>query len=161
MYGVSVTVPRVPERLLAVNYGENWRTPDPTFTFDWSKVSRSYDFLLCNKLDRNLGELLSRLELVLDGLQPLDPGEVAALLAAGAHEQSSYAPWRDVPGIVVLDAARPERYLQQVGELARIVEDQDASLRFVGQTPDGQILARLSPSPRVASADGPRRGGDA
>ena len=161
VYGVAVTVPKVPERLLALNYGENWRTPDPTFTFDWSRVSRSYDFLLYNKLDRSLGELLSSIELVLDGLRLLDPVEVAALLAAGAHEWSGHVPWQGAPGIVVLDATRPDRYLEQVGELARVVEDHDASLRFVGQTPDGRILARLSPSPRMASSDLSRPGGDA
>ncbi len=161
VYGVAVTVPRLPERLLALHYGENWRTPDPTFTFDWSRVSRSYDFLLYNKLDRSLGELLSSLELVLDGLRLLDPGEVAALLAAGAHEPSGHAPWHGAPGIVVLDATRPDRYLEQVGELSRLVEDRDASLRFVGQTPDGRILARLSPSPRRADPGLPRPGGDA
>ncbi len=162
VYGVPVTVPKVPERLLALNYGENWRTPDPTFTFDWSRISRSYDFLLYNKLDRNLTEVLSSIELILDGLEVLDAAEVAALLADAHEWQADHVRARGMrPGIVVLDAARPERYLEQVGELARIVEDHDASLRFVGQTADGRILARLSASPGTAKAASFQPDGDA
>ncbi len=34
--GVDLHLPRHPERLLEVNYGPDWRTPDPLFTFDWA-----------------------------------------------------------------------------------------------------------------------------
>ncbi len=163
VYGVPVTVPNRPERLLALNYGENWRTPDPTFTFDWSKVSRSYDFLLYNKLDRSLAEVLSGIELVLDDLRVLEAEEVAAVLATGLHDlQTGAAPAQaGRPGIVVLDGTRMERYLEQVAEVARIVEDHGASLRFVGQTQDGRILARLSPPQRTARAASRPHEGDA
>ena len=162
IYGVPVTVPRVPERLLALNYGENWKTPDPSFTFDWSGVSQSYDFLLCNKLDRSLAEVLSNTELVFDGLPALDAQTAAALLAASEQEQAAPVPWQGLrSGIVVLDPARPERYLEQVAVLARSVEDQGASLRFVGRTPDDRILARLSPMPGTAKPDALLPEGDA
>ena len=152
----------MPERLLALNYGENWKIPDPSFTFDWGGVSRSYDFLLGNKLDRSLAEVLSNTELVLDGLPALDAQTAAALLAAGEQEPAAPAPWRGPrSGTVVLDPARPERYLEQVAVLARGVEDHGTSLRFVGRMPDDRILARLTPMPETAKPDALLLDGDA
>lgn len=40
--GVSVAVPQSPEALLAVNYGPDWRSPDPTFRFPWGAASRRF-----------------------------------------------------------------------------------------------------------------------
>lgn len=33
--GARLLMPREPERLLELNYGEGWRVPDPLFQFDW------------------------------------------------------------------------------------------------------------------------------
>jgi hypothetical protein len=44
--GVSVALPRVPEPMLELNYGPGWRTPDPTFHFDWAGAkARFAEFL--------------------------------------------------------------------------------------------------------------------
>ncbi|UYM05109.1 hypothetical protein [Solicola gregarius] len=37
-----VPVPAHPEALLAVNYGDDWRTPDPLFAFDWTSAKRRF-----------------------------------------------------------------------------------------------------------------------
>lgn len=43
--GVTVPLPRRPESLLVSNYGPEWRTPDPTFRFDWRAArNRFADF---------------------------------------------------------------------------------------------------------------------
>ncbi len=42
VHGVEVLVPRHPERLLEVNYGPGWRTPDPTFRFDWAHAHERF-----------------------------------------------------------------------------------------------------------------------
>ena len=34
--GAGLRLPSHPEQLLTVNYGEDWRIPDPLFTFDWT-----------------------------------------------------------------------------------------------------------------------------
>ncbi|WP_299555482.1 LicD family protein [uncultured Tateyamaria sp.] len=39
-------IPRAPEKMLAVNYGEDWRDPDPLFTFKWTKANEKFvDFM--------------------------------------------------------------------------------------------------------------------
>ena len=44
--GTELWFPRRPERLLEVNYGPDWRTPDPTFRFDWGAArARFEDFV--------------------------------------------------------------------------------------------------------------------
>ena len=44
--GTELWLPRRPERLLEVNYGPDWRTPDPTFRFDWGAArARFEDFV--------------------------------------------------------------------------------------------------------------------
>ena len=44
--GSSVAVPRDPEPMLELNYGPDWRIPDPTFQFDWPAArARFADFL--------------------------------------------------------------------------------------------------------------------
>lgn len=40
--GASVPVPRDSEALLAVNYGPDWRNPDPTFRFPWGQAARRF-----------------------------------------------------------------------------------------------------------------------
>ncbi len=35
-------VPARPEKMLAVNYGENWKTPDPYFRFDWRSARANF-----------------------------------------------------------------------------------------------------------------------
>ncbi len=42
---LDIYIPNNPEELLKLNYGSNWRTPDPLWKFDWSKVARDYQFL--------------------------------------------------------------------------------------------------------------------
>jgi hypothetical protein len=44
--GSSVALPRHPESMLELNYGPGWRTPDPTFHFDWAEAkTRFAEFL--------------------------------------------------------------------------------------------------------------------
>lgn len=44
--GVSVPVPRDPESMLEINYGPDWRVPDPTFRFAWRDArARFADFV--------------------------------------------------------------------------------------------------------------------
>lgn len=35
-------IPSDPEKMLAINYGEKWRKPDPYFKFDWLKARRKF-----------------------------------------------------------------------------------------------------------------------
>jgi hypothetical protein len=44
-YGVPVPAPRNPEALLEINYGPGWRSPDPSFRFDFSQYAAHYWFL--------------------------------------------------------------------------------------------------------------------
>lgn len=47
--GATLYLPANPETLLAVNYGENWRKPDPLWTFNWSKAKHDFAFLYTKK----------------------------------------------------------------------------------------------------------------
>ena len=38
----NLLVPAKPEALLTANYGRDWRTPDPLFTFDWTTAKRRF-----------------------------------------------------------------------------------------------------------------------
>lgn len=39
-------IPRRPEKMLAINYGERWQTPDPLFKFPWAAANANFaDFL--------------------------------------------------------------------------------------------------------------------
>jgi hypothetical protein len=38
----GLPVPNNAEAMLAVNYGENWRTPDPTYSFPWGRANRRF-----------------------------------------------------------------------------------------------------------------------
>lgn len=40
--GARLLLPREPERLLGLNYGEGWRTPDPLFRFDWPSARERF-----------------------------------------------------------------------------------------------------------------------
>ncbi|SDO04452.1 LicD family protein [Lutimaribacter pacificus] len=40
--GIPLPAPRNAEAMLAVNYGENWRVPDPDFSFSWSRARRRF-----------------------------------------------------------------------------------------------------------------------
>lgn len=61
--GIPLPAPRNAEAMLAVNYGENWRVPDPNFSFSWTSarqrfagVLSEYDkFLRARKLRGLLG----------------------------------------------------------------------------------------------------------
>ena len=52
----TVPGPARPEALLAANYGENWRTPDPLFAFDWASAKERFDLFR----DIVTGEYVSR-----------------------------------------------------------------------------------------------------
>lgn len=43
--GVVLHLPRNPEPLLVLNYGQNWRVPDPLWTFNWGKAKEDFKFL--------------------------------------------------------------------------------------------------------------------
>lgn len=44
--GVTVLAPRRPETLLASNYGQDWRTPEPIWEFDWARARERFaDFI--------------------------------------------------------------------------------------------------------------------
>ena len=45
--GVQLYLPNNPDVLLSLNYGDNWRTPDPLWTFNWSLAKKEYSFLYC------------------------------------------------------------------------------------------------------------------
>ncbi|WP_137168118.1 discoidin domain-containing protein [Salinimonas lutimaris] len=44
-HGHNLKLPANPEPLLQLNYGPNWRYPDPLWTFDWSKAKQQFKFL--------------------------------------------------------------------------------------------------------------------
>ena len=60
---IDLPAPRNAEAMLAVNYGENWRIPDPNFTFSWSRARKRFarllsayaSFLRARKLRRIVG----------------------------------------------------------------------------------------------------------
>lgn len=43
--GNMLYLPLSPEPLLDLNYGENWRNPDPLWTFNWGKAKQKFAFL--------------------------------------------------------------------------------------------------------------------
>lgn len=43
--GFTWKLPRNPDALLVLNFGADWRTPDPFWTFDWSNSRSQYEFL--------------------------------------------------------------------------------------------------------------------
>ncbi len=43
--GVPIAMPANPEPLLVLNYGPNWKKPDPLWTFNWSKAKIDFKFL--------------------------------------------------------------------------------------------------------------------
>lgn len=44
--GATVSLPRRPEPMLELNYGAGWRTPDPTYRFDWTGAKQRFaDFV--------------------------------------------------------------------------------------------------------------------
>lgn len=38
----KLPIPNNADAMLVVNYGENWRTPDPTFSFPWGRANRRF-----------------------------------------------------------------------------------------------------------------------
>lgn len=44
-HGHDLTLPANPESLLQINYGPNWRKPDPFWKFDWGRAKKEYKFL--------------------------------------------------------------------------------------------------------------------
>ncbi|MCQ8850412.1 discoidin domain-containing protein [Alteromonas stellipolaris] len=41
----TLYIPANPEAVLACNYGEGWRAPDPLWTFDWARARQQFEFL--------------------------------------------------------------------------------------------------------------------
>ncbi len=49
--GSCLTVPKSPEKLLDVNYGKDWRIPDPSWRFDWKGANLKFkSFIKANRL---------------------------------------------------------------------------------------------------------------
>lgn len=48
-YGEQIYVPKHPEKLLVLNYGEEWKVPDPAFRFSFGEHRHHYNFLIKNK----------------------------------------------------------------------------------------------------------------
>ena len=46
LHGVDMPAPADPEKMLALNYGEGWRTPDTGFIFPWAAARRKFRRLL-------------------------------------------------------------------------------------------------------------------
>jgi hypothetical protein len=44
-HGVGLHIPCAPIEVLELNYGKNWRNPDPLWVFDWGHARKMYDFL--------------------------------------------------------------------------------------------------------------------
>lgn len=44
-YGIDLNAPNDPEALLELNYGPNWRVPDPSFRFDFAEYADFYWFI--------------------------------------------------------------------------------------------------------------------
>lgn len=42
LHGHSVPAPKTPERMLALNYGEGWKTPDSAFKFPWPQARKRF-----------------------------------------------------------------------------------------------------------------------
>lgn len=44
--GAAMPAPNDPEKMLAINYGPNWRTPDPDFFFQWDDAKQKFAAIL-------------------------------------------------------------------------------------------------------------------
>lgn len=44
-YGVALNAPKNPAALLEMNYGPNWKVPDPSFRFDFAEYANFYWFI--------------------------------------------------------------------------------------------------------------------
>ena len=45
IHDVKIYMPNNPESLMELNYGQNWRKPDPIWKFNWSHARSQYGFL--------------------------------------------------------------------------------------------------------------------
>lgn len=57
--GKKVFIPRKPELVLEENYGAGWRTPDPSFIFDWATAKKEFAFF-CRCVYRGGKERMDR-----------------------------------------------------------------------------------------------------
>lgn len=53
----NLPIPRNPEAMLEINYGEDWRTPDPLFSFAWGPPISRFDTFL-KSADKLLKEVI-------------------------------------------------------------------------------------------------------
>ena len=42
----GLPIPKSSEKVLAINYGEKWSTPDPYFKFDWRMANKKFSSFL-------------------------------------------------------------------------------------------------------------------
>jgi hypothetical protein len=42
-HGNELEIPQNPDRILAINYGDGWRHPDPSFRFDWVRAQQRFE----------------------------------------------------------------------------------------------------------------------
>lgn len=58
LHGHAFPAPKDAEKMLALNYGENWREPDPSFVFPWGHAERRFsELLMAYRHDRRWDKL--------------------------------------------------------------------------------------------------------
>lgn len=53
LYDIPIQVPNDVDAVLSNNYGKNWKTPDPTWRFDWPTANKNYKDSLISLKDEN------------------------------------------------------------------------------------------------------------
>lgn len=65
LQGIDFPAPRNADKMLSVNYGPNWRVPDPNFVFSWRDAKiRFRDFLKYYRFKRKIAKWINRLPFI-------------------------------------------------------------------------------------------------
>lgn len=151
LLGVPIPVPARPVRLLEVNYGRGWQTPDPTWRHDWDRSGRQYRDMLpgmsgpgpnASWLRQQLALLDERAEQDLVARVTVDvsgaPGAPSLhdQLASATGASASSAVWR-IEGILAGSGGQAqERYVQ----LRDFCLSHPVLLRALGRNGSGDVL---------------------